>query len=157
MSTNDEAPKTALPVELWEKVVSMRAVYWKVTTVKHTMYVDPMRAHGDVVPDRHPVRYLREVPVAHAVRWPGSCTQIRKHLEVGEYAVYGPGHPSLGTTGYGQDPVQVGDPLWQMHTIFYENRGGHDDQSIHTTTLVGAVRVGGPSLKRRRVEPAAGP
>ena len=110
-------------------------------------------------PHRTVVRYLREVSTDDDTA--GYHKRVRKHLDDGEFAVYGAAHPMLAPTHRtyrpGQPPVQVGEPLWSMYSVFFRPQYEVDDKSVTTTTLVGAERVGGGSLKRRRVEPAAGP
>lgn len=166
MSANDgDAPKAALPAELWEKVASMRDVYWKVTTVETVLCLEMYMDVHTATPHCTVVRYLREVPTDDDTA--GYHKRVRTHLDDGEFALYGAAHPKLAPTHRtyrpGQPPVQVGDPLWSMYSVFFtHNRrfnehGDFDDQSVATTTLVGAERVGGGSLKRRRDEPDAGP
>ena len=162
----EEPPTTTLPVETWEKIASMGKVFWKVTTVETVLCLD-----GDGVgleettrPHRTVVRYLREVPTDDDT--PGYHKRVRKHLDDGEFAVLGAAHPKLAPTHNsnhptvlrGQPPAQVGDPLWKMYTVFYKHNrdynelGYLDEQSVATTTLVGAERVGGGPSKKRKAD-----
>ena len=150
MSANDDIPKTALPVELWEKVASMGIVYWKITTVKLTIDLDYT---GDTPVDCSERRsfYLREVAIDA-----GGRHQVQQHSARGEFAVLSPTHPLCQYDGHG-----AGDPVWKLHSVMYVADTEHGTEgpagTVEITTLVGAERIGGGSLKRRRVEPAAGP
>ena len=166
----EEPPTTTLPVELWEKVASMRQVFWKVTTAETVLYLDgnDVGLEQTTRPHRTVVRYLLEVPTDDDTSdlYNGYHKRIHEHLNRGEFAVLGAAHPKLAPTHNsnhpivlrGQPPAQVGDPLWKMYTVFYQHDRGYnedgdfDEQSVATTTLVGAERVGGGPSKKRKAD-----
>lgn len=160
--SNSAPPKTVLPVELWEKVASMRHVYWKLTTVKHLLQCCDHEREDYALPRRTTVRFLQEVAVND--NWFESDPYVDKndrfyqHLNAGQFPVYGDSHPFVLCSAHKE---KAGDPIIGQHEMFYKTLTDWcpdgPTTNIYTTTLIGAERVGGGALKRRRTNNATFP